>query len=408
MLNSMSPRPGFSRSMAVVATAAAAALVLTACAGGSSSDEGSEAVTLKVATLYGPENWQTEAMKTYTDAVVEASDGELAFEYYYGDSLVTADGMASGLRDGVIDIANIVPTYTPADFPVDEWASGLAYMADESPVAGYMQGVAATLEWSFEDEDYYSSIADQGLEPLVPRFLVHHKYGILCSDENKTLDQLSGLRTRVGSPAHTGEAEALGMVPTSVSGPETYSAFQQGLLDCTWTNVPDMVGLSLPDHAKHYNDAGLLGFSSQSLAMGANKWDSLSPEAQEALWSQLPVFIESMMEGNMQEHIDARSMEDMNWVRPDAATTALVEDYHRGLEKSLMDNAPSDVSDPSASVASLKSAHEAWRDEVEELGFSFDTVDWSAQIEDHGQDVPDIGPWVEKMTTEILDEHAAR
>lgn len=393
----------------LIAFSSILALGLSGCAnepGEAAGSSGMESAELRVATLYGPENWQTQAMEEFTNAVTKESDGAITFEYHYGDALLSADELAGGVRDGIVDMATIVPTYTAADFPVDAWASGLSHMADTSPVSGALQGVAATLEWSFETDGYYEELTGNGLQPLIPRFLVHHNYGILCAEDNSSLESLQGNRTRVGSTTQTEEVEALEMIPTSVAGPETYSAFQQGLLDCTWTNVPDMVGLGLTDHAKHYNTPGLSGFSSMALVMGQDSWESLSPEAQQVIWDQLPVYLETMIEKNFDENIQALDIDGMEWHTPDDKTTAIIGEHQSEVESVLGQDAPESVTDPQNAVDSLKVHHEDWLKRVEEIGFTNEAQNWVEQVEVTGQTPPDISAWIEVVTEEILDEHA--
>lgn len=395
--------------MSMFAMAGIAGLALTGCtaeSSGSGSASGIESTTLKVATMYGPENWQTLAMQEYTDAITASTDGAITFEYFYGDALLGSDELASGLKDGIIDLATFVPTYTAASFPTDAWASDLGYMADPSPVAGALQGIAATMEWGFETDGYHDELVGQGLQPLVPRYMIHHKYGVLCSSENATLDALAGKRARVGSASATGEAEALNMVPTSVAGAETYSAFQQGVLDCSWTNVPDMMSLSLTDHAKYYNSAGLMGFSSMALAMGETKWASLSPEAQAAIWGELPVYLEAMIRGNFEANIDALDVDGMNWLTPDAAVTETITEYHAQLDSTVADNAPGTIDDPQAAVDAMRTANDEWLATVTDLGYDADAASWDEYVSAHSAEVPDLQPYIDAITEQILDEHA--
>ncbi|MGM0930458.1 MAG: hypothetical protein ACQEXN_12220 [Actinomycetota bacterium] len=360
-------------------------------------------MTLKVGTMYGPENWQTAAMESFTDGVTEATDGKITFEYFYGDSLLGSDELAGGLKDGIIDFATFVPVYTPAAFPMDEWASSLAYMADNSPVAGALQGAAATMEWAFETDEYMDELTSQGITPLVPRLLAHHKYGILCSSENSTLDEVQGKRARVGSAAATGEAEMLSMVPTSVTGAETYSAFQQGVLDCSWTQPPDMMALSLQDHAKYYNAAGLMGFSSMVLGMSANTWDRLPQEAKDAIWGEIPAYLEAMITGNFEQNIKALDLEGMNYVVPDEAMSQKIADYHAGLDEQLVESAPGVIADPGATLGAMEANHKEWlTSAVDELGYPADAQSWADHVETNGKDIPDLQPWLDAVTEKIL------
>src|SRR4051794_17950094 len=80
---------------------------------------------VKATPPYGPDHMMSTAMTQFADTVSKDSDGQLAFEHYFADSLVKQPEVATSLDGGVIDLGYLGMAYTPASFPIDAWASQL-------------------------------------------------------------------------------------------------------------------------------------------------------------------------------------------------------------------------------------------------------------------------------------------
>ena len=361
-----------------------------------------EPIELKVGTFTAPENWLTLVMKAYTDSVTEASDGKITFEYFYVDSLLSSAELAGGLEDGVVDLAMFIPVYTPAAFPIDQWAGGLTSGYDTSPIAGTLQGMASVAQWGFETDSYMAELDAAGVTPLIPRVLLHPQFGILCNDQINSLDEIKGKRARVGSATAGGEAEAVGSVPTTVAGAEVYSAFQQGVIDCTWTNVPDMQALGYAEIAKNYEYAGLNGWSHTALGISTTKWDALPEFAKDALWDSLPAFFEQLAIGNFEMNTQGVSIDGMKYSTPDKEMMSVIEKFHEELVSSLADTAPAGLSDPTASVELAGTLNSDWLTVVKELGYTDSEASWSDYVEANGDELPDLQAWVDAISEQIL------
>lgn len=403
------------RILAGTAMAITGVLAFTACAG-ADAEPGDEApagggfadmeqVTLKVGTVYGPDSWQSTAVAAYAEAVTEASDGKIAFEFFWGDTLLSAAELPGGLSDGVIDVAAFLPVYTPAEFPIDTWAGGLTTGSDvDVPVAGALMGIAAVAEWGFETDPYMAEIEAAGITPLIPRTLLVADFGILCKDEASTLDAIGGKRIRVGNATATSEVEALGGIPTTVSGPETYSAFQQGVIDCSVTNVPDMQALSLIDVAKNYNFTGLTGWSHAVLGISTSTWDSLPEVAKDALWDANSVYLKALAESYIGLTIEGVELPDLGYSVPDADMQDAIDAADAAAIKSLPERAPASLTDAKASVDLAHDLQASWFDKVTgDLGYSGDAADWVDYVDANGSSVPDLQAWADAVKADIFD-----
>jgi TRAP-type C4-dicarboxylate transport system substrate-binding protein len=365
-----------------------------------------EQISMSAATLYGPEQWQSTPLAAYADALAEASGGNVEVEFYYGDALLPPGELATGLADGIADIAYFVHVYTPADFPIDDWISKLGFVADSRPVVGPLQALAATLEWGFQEEEYLEELDNNGLAPLLPRFSIIHSYDLLCNDPVTNADEAAGKRVRIGGQAWADAGQNLGMEPVSLAGGEVYEGFERGIVDCFMGGPPDMTGLGLWDVGDHYTESGFTGFTSYSVSVGKGKWDSLSTEAQQLMWDNLRVYLDRLMTNYLEEfHLffSGGAERGIEFHQMDEATQQMIEDHQTDVRDGLADAAPEQVSDPEASIANYEQLHDKWLDRVLDLGYDPEAASWAEWVENNpdGVDV-DLDPWLDAVVDEIL------
>jgi TRAP-type C4-dicarboxylate transport system substrate-binding protein len=367
-----------------------------------------EEITLNVATLYGPEQWQITPIRAFADAVTEASGGAISFEFFYGDTLVGPAEFATALQSGLADIATVVPVYSPDVFPVDNWISQAGFVASPEPPVSMLESAAATLDWSYSNPEQLDEFREAGLLPLFPRFQLLDQYDLLCRDEPvRSLDEASGVRVRVGGPAWVAEANAVGMSPEVIAGGEMYEAFQRGIVDCIMGAPPDLKAQGFWEIGEHYTDATFAGFSSYAIMMSADTWDGLSLDAQRIMWDALPVYWEGLFTNVLAEQrswvVDGLERGIEFHAAEDDLLEAIDAHHDRVLE-SMRAEPPASVSDPDALLDDYVQRHEHWRQIiVDELGYEAPGQTWQDWVE-QGDDL-DLGPWVDRVVSDILERH---
>lgn len=401
----------------LVVAASAGALLLAGCAspgGGNDSASAAEGfdeispINLKIATLYGPDNWQTTPMEAFTDAITEATEGKVTFEYFYSGALVPPEEMASGLRDGLVDMAHIVPVYTAAVFPYDNYINQLSFVSDPSPVAGSLQAAGATLEWGWETDEYLAEFEDEGLVPLLPRLQTVHTYGMLCQSDSDEVSSIAGKRVRAGGEAWANEVTNLGGVPVSMPSADAYTAFQQGLLDCAISGAEDVFALGLTDHGKSWNSAGFTGWSSAGVFMSDLTWNSLPLIVKQAIWEQLPVFLEAFFESQFETNLaflEEGQSSGVEFVVPEEAMRERIDEYHDTVLASIAESAPSGITDADAAVQRWSDLHEQWYAQVtDDLGFDATPQSWAEYVEANGSELPDLEEWARSVYERVLED----
>lgn len=181
--------------------------------------------------------------KHFMEGLSEATGGEMSMQHFYS-SLQTLGESAIGLRDGVLDVGAAAPQYLPGEFPVNSFVSQLPGRA-KSSVA--MTGA---------DTEFVLL----NCEPCLKEFLDHNQvpvtmfsnptYQLILGQNAKQVKDpadVKGLRLRSGGDYFRDWIEYFGGVAVTVPGPDTFDAFNSGILDGTAGAIIDITGFKLEE-----------------------------------------------------------------------------------------------------------------------------------------------------------------
>lgn len=391
------------RAVALAGCAIAAAMAAT---GGEAGAQ--EPVIAKGSALYSPGHILADSMVRYGEAVTAASDGNVQFEWFYSDSLVKPTEIAVSLADGILDIAYVTPAYTPANFPADKWVSLLGYGNDPRPVVGLLSAGAAMMEFGFSEPGIVGDLLSVGIYPLLPRFQNWDNYRLLCKEPVTTLADARGRRVRVGGDAFVRAAQSLGMSPVTLSGAEIYEGLDRGIVDCFIGGEGDMVGLGLWDIARNYTAILLPGWNSTAIGLGADFFESLNPESQQAFIQQLPSYVEvffaDYLKSQYRFFAEGPEKHGTTIIQPADDLKQAIEAHYASIRDVMLQEAPPSIPDPAASIARYEELRDKWTKIVLDLGYDPGVSthpEWVA-ANPGGVDV-DLTPWVQAVREQIFD-----
>lgn len=110
-----------------------------------------------------------------------------------------------------------------------------------------------------------------------------------CREAFSSIDDLRGRKIRVFSTTLGDMAEGLGAVPVSMPFPDVAPALQRGVIDCAVSGALSMYVAQWTDVVKYIYQVPASG-GIAFLAIGANKWNSLTPETRNFLGEQAAAF----------------------------------------------------------------------------------------------------------------------
>ncbi len=188
------------------------------------------------------------------------------------------------LGDGVYDVGMTVADYAVADAPELEGLDVplLALTADE---ARAMVDAARPMVSDIYRDRFNSHVL--AIAPYPPQV-------VFCNKDVANLDDLTHLKIRASGRMTAKFLEALGAEGVNVSFAEVPGALQKGVVDCAVTGAGSGYNAGWWEVSTHLLAIPLGGWDSVVTAINLDKWNSLSPETQELIQSQIKTEFEDL------------------------------------------------------------------------------------------------------------------
>lgn len=278
-------RPG----RALAALVAVLALLAAGCGGSGSTDGGGSGSgstsgsgsggdsekTLRFAYFAGERTSFGQLWSWWMDEVEARTDGRIRFERFWDASLLKGPEMADGLRDGRVDVAQIVPPMYPGKFPLTS-VTELPFVSENVPA-----GAQAIAEILRENRDFQAEWQQQGLVPLAWNIASPGALG--TKEPIRSADDLDGKKLR-GIDRSSKVLGAAGANLVNLDVNEIYGGMERGLINGFFGIPFAFVGpLKFPEVAKNYTDVGMGITTANAIAMSEQGWESLSPEVQRVM-----------------------------------------------------------------------------------------------------------------------------
>lgn len=272
-------RGRWSRAVRTAALLAVATVGVAACGASGSTDPGGaeaggvEELSLQMASFLSPTTAQGQTITWWVEELEKRTDGKVTVETFWDASLLGAEEIRDGVRDGRVELGNVSYAYTPSDFPLSSIV--------EVPFLGDNMGAqtSALNELYETDEAFRAEWEDkQGIKVMsfvgVPPALTGTKEPVT------TVDWYTGKTVRA-SGFFVKALEAVGGNPAAIAVPETYEAMRTGTVEAYGGLILDVITpLSLHEVGGHIHDPGLGHYASSTWTMSLDTWNSLSPQVQ--------------------------------------------------------------------------------------------------------------------------------
>lgn len=240
-----------------------AAIAVTAISGAAWSEE-----VLKLSFFGSPKDpTYADVLVPWMEAINAEGAGIVRIDAFPGGALVRGPaGQAKAVSDGVVDMAWVVPAYTPGRFPDNDVMElpGVIHDVRESSIAIrrlYDQGMLSGYD------DFY-----------VPLLVTTHPYSIHTVKPVTSIGDLKGMKLRAGGPVAGASMKAFGAVPVGMPVPAIAENVSKGVLDGTGAEWNVMYAFKIAEVAKnHYMQR--LGTVPLSVLFNKESYDALPDEA---------------------------------------------------------------------------------------------------------------------------------
>ncbi len=263
-------------------------------------------VTLRVADSLPVGHYIAEnLLKPFVEDVEESTSGAVGIEYFPAQQLGKAKDMLSLTQTGVADIGYI----------------GASYLADKLPLSSVAQ-LPGTFDSSCEGTMAYWELAKpggvldemeyapEGLRALM--VLALPPYQLFSAKELTGIESISGQKIRTSGGSQALAMTKLGGVPVQMSAPEAREALSRGTVDAIVFPYGSIFPYDLAPHLKTATQGLNLGSFVTAYMISQSKYDSLSPDVQQALTEageratrHACAVIDDLVEGDKQKISDA-------------------------------------------------------------------------------------------------------
>src|SRR5690348_571239 len=186
-------------------------------------------------------------------------------------------GTFDAVRDGLVDVSFVTASYTPARHPLPLLAElpGAGATAEINSVA------FSRIHWKYlQAANEYKGVKLLGVFTHGPGQM------FTVNKPVRSVPDLAGLKIRTGGGIAEQAAKALGASPLVKPAPESYEILSSGVADGTFFPLESIKSFNL-DKVVKYATLFPGGFYSSSFGffMNEDKWNKLSKQDQDAIWS---------------------------------------------------------------------------------------------------------------------------
>lgn len=216
----------------------------------------------------------TQAMQPWLSQVEEVTEGRVVVQTRAA-AVGTPAAQAEVVRDGLADLSLVVPGYTPGRYPILE-LSEMPLISNDP--AAQAPAFARLFEEHMAELNMFEGAHVLSAFNVGP-------FKIETRDRPiDTVDDVEGLRLYISTRGASALMQSLGIVPVSATAAEMYSLISTGVIDGFLNPFESAVSFGVAPYLKHATIVpNGLGQAGMVLIVNEQKWDSISPEDQEAI-----------------------------------------------------------------------------------------------------------------------------
>ncbi|MCC5988332.1 MAG: TRAP transporter substrate-binding protein DctP [Pararhodobacter sp.] len=324
------------------------------------------AETLSLTHPSPPGSASGQVLQEWAQQLNEATDGGLNIEFYWQQALSRLGDNLDAVGSGLADIGLIVPAYHRQQLP-------LAYLS--STATGSGDPYVISRAWNetreafpeIQEEEAARNLHFLAIESIGPVLLIGNRFYVTPDDfQNATMRLASHY-------AFAAQSAGWPVNPARIQAPETYTSLERGTISGAASYADQILPFRLNEVTDYLTLMGL-GQHANMYYINRARWNSLSPEHQEAITQSLPDLNTAFARLQIQEAqgvFDAIESDPVYPVQIYALTAEERETWAEALAPSYENN-----------VAQAAAVNEAATEIAEAFMGRVDS--YAAQLEDEG------------------------
>lgn len=279
------------KTLALLTTLVLLGIVVSGCGGeekGGAADQ--EIIKLKYAFFAPANTFPAKQMEKWKEELEKRTKGRVEVQLFPGGTLLAANNMYDGVKDGVADIGLSSTTYEPGRFPLLD----ISDMPSGYPNSEVASQVVYDLVREYPPEAFkdFKIITVFATEPA----------HIQTVKPVIKLEDLKGMQVRI-SGALTPILKELGAAPQGMAMSEVPESLQTGIIDGSVSSREVLLDLKLAETIKYTTDYPL-AINTFVAVMNKEVWESLPADIQQViddLSREMAVYTGKYHDGHVQE-----------------------------------------------------------------------------------------------------------
>lgn len=232
-------------------------------------------ITLKFATHAAPGTPQSDAVVWWMDEIAKRTNNRVKAQIFWGGALAKEKETLDAVQAGTADMGMVTISYFEDKLPLNTMSNPMGFKPDYGIL---MEGAFKLFqEFPQFEEEFYRWNQKQ----LAPNG--GSSYQFASKKLIRTLDDFKGLKVRSVGKYWPKWLQAVGAIPTTVTGPETYEALEKGILDASPIAYELMRSYRWYEVAKYVIEVDWGCVWGYGFTINLDVWKSLPPDIQQIL-----------------------------------------------------------------------------------------------------------------------------
>lgn len=231
----------------------------------------SETIKLRFGSFIPAKHPQTKVQSAWAEKIGKLTNGKVNIKMFAGGALGKPTAQYMSLKKGVMDIAFVVPSYTPGEFPLSAFID-LPFIFDSGEQA-------SKVLWKV----YEKYLRDE-YKDVVPLWMYTTEPGMfhMTKKQVKTLEDLKGLKLHTSGATAAKAITKLGAVPMMGNIMEWYESMERGVSDGVQVPMNTMPGFRFQEVVKYHTmtNFAVAGFL---VAMNKKAFNKLPADVQKVI-----------------------------------------------------------------------------------------------------------------------------
>jgi len=249
------------------------ALLLMIGAASTAMAASNKPIKLRLAHGWSPKHHCHVILEQWVKDVDQATDGRVKITIFPGGALSTAVQLYDSTRTGVADLAWFLQGYTPGKFPLTSVV--------ELPFMGTSGRQASQAIWDLYESSPAMQAEYQGVKVL-SMWTVDTGQLMTARRVVRNVDDIKGLKLRIGSDTLKPTVEALGAVPILMPIGDLFDSLQKGVVDGTLLGTSAIRTFKLAPILDGMT-IGHFFVNAQALGINQKAWEKISPADQKVM-----------------------------------------------------------------------------------------------------------------------------